>query len=175
MKIFYLKISELLDRYSKEEIWLYTETERGSSVRKHIEHCAGRFLVQNVLKEIYNINTPKITVINKKPQLENSKVQFSLTHSFDYVAGAFDDYPCGVDLEFMRKVDLDAMSKRYSKNFTTLEDFYKFWTEYEASIKLGSKPEYKYASTFQNDYYLTLLSAAKSQSAPEFIDFLKIY
>ncbi len=175
MNIFYLKISELLERYTKEEIWLYAEAERGSSVRRHIDHCAGRFLAQNVLKKVYNIEAPIITVQDKKPQLENSDIHFSLAHSVDYVIGAFDNNLCGIDLEYMREVNLDAMSKRYNKNFTTLEDFYKFWTEYEASIKIGTKTYHKYASNFQKNYYLTILSSQQIQSQLTFTDLLKIY
>ena len=175
MNIFYLKITELLKKYPEEEILTYFDTNKISSKERLLQHCAGRFLAQNVLKKIYNIQNPRIITLNKKPQLADNKINFSLAHSGDIVIGAFDDYPCGIDLEYMRNIDLEAMSKRYNENFTSLEDFYKFWTNYEASIKLGKNSEFEHHSIFQNDYYLTILSVGKNPSPLKFTDFLKIY
>ncbi len=172
MKIYYIKISELINKYSKKEILTYSATNRISSPKRLLQHCAGRFLVQNTLKKIYNIKTPKIILINKKPQIENEKIHFSLAHSSDYVIAAFDEHACGIDIEYMRPIRLDLMSKRYNKTFKTTEDFYKFWTTYEASIKLGMKPEFKHFSIFQKDYGLSILSSHKIQSPIEFEDFL---
>ena len=172
MNIFYLKITELLKKYPEEEILTYSDTNKISSKERLLQHCTGRFLVQNVLKKIYNMQKPQIITRNKKPQLTDNKINFSLAHSGDIVIVAFDNYPCGIDLEYMRPVNLEGMSKRYNKNFISLEDFYKFWTNYEASIKLGSTGEFEYNLIFQNEYYLTLLSASKMSSTPVFIDFL---
>ena len=173
MKIFYLKISELLKIYTEEEISNYADTHEIKSSKRFIQHCAGRFLIKNVFKKIYNVQDPQIYIYNKKPKLKNGEIHFSLAHSADYVIGVFDNSPCGIDLEYMRPVNLNLLSKRYNKSFKTSEDFYKFWTKYEAAIKLGTKAEFEYISTFKNEYTLTLLSSDKSPSPIEFTDFLK--
>ena len=175
MDIYYIKISELLNKYPKDEIFSYSDTDKILSEKRYIQHCAGRFLVKNICKRIYNINNPQIVTLNKKPRLANGEINFSLAHSADYVVCVFDKNICGIDLEYMRPVNIEGMSKRYNKNFGSIEDFYKFWTNYEASIKLGSGGEFEYNSIFQKEYYLTLLSASKMPPTPVFIDFLKIY
>jgi len=98
---------------------------------------------------------------------------FSISHSQNIVMAAFDDFPCGIDLEKIKNINLKNFSKRYNKNFKTLVDFYKFWTEYEAEIKLQCSPKSKYSMLFENEFAAACVSAKENLQKPVIKNILK--
>ena len=90
-------------------------------------------------------------VINQygKPSLADQSMHFSLSHSGDYVILAVSDIPVGADIEgstkgtmkiarkaFPRKwvLELEKLDSDKSPNFQ--KEFSRYWTLYEASVKL---------------------------------------
>ncbi|MCD8025182.1 MAG: hypothetical protein LUE64_06570, partial [Candidatus Gastranaerophilales bacterium] len=88
----------------------------------------------------YNIINPQIIVLNKKPELKNKEIHFSISHSKGLIAIAFDTDPVGFDIEYIKDRNLDKFSLRYRQKFNSLNEFYEFWTRYEAKIKLQDTP-----------------------------------
>lgn len=109
---------------------------------------------------------------NGKPVLVNSPIQFSLSHSGNYVAVAISDNSVGVDIQEMREIDLDSrrfvFSEEDEKFFQESEDkmdaFYSLWTIKEAVYKFDGTPfkevTIKDAAsiTVENNYKLAFIS-----------------
>ena len=94
---------------------------------------------------------------NGKPEFKSGGIYFSISHSENLLAVCFDEYPCGIDIEFMKDRNLKDISKYYGQEFKTLENFYKFWTKQEAEYKLGEKAKYCKSLSIKN-YYFTVVS-----------------
>ena len=139
---------ELLKQFQKKEI---------SNSEKWNEHCLSYLMVDRILKEFYQIENRKIVFYGKKPFLEERQKFFSISHSNGYIAIAFSDYDCGVDIEKIKLRDFGSISKKMGFNCNTLEDFYNEWTKYEAEYKLG-KPAQKFKKYNLNEYILTAAS-----------------
>lgn len=174
MEIYYINSDEFLKKNNKTFLEKYTDRHDFKSEKRFIQHSLGRFLVKNVASKVYGAANIDIIVKNNKPQFANNSLHFSISHCGRYIAAAFDDAECGLDIEEIKPRSLEALSKRYEKDFATLEDFYKFWTEYEAEIKLQQKTQGKYSCVFQNDYMLTVVSVSPISSQPSCINFLDV-
>ncbi|MBR1424882.1 hypothetical protein IJ579_04900 [bacterium] len=168
MEIFYINIKEFINKYGTGLF-----AHKAGCDKYKIEHSIGRFLVKSTAEKIYGINDTEIVLNNKKPEFKDKKIEFSITHSKDYVMAAFDQNPCGLDLEFMADKDLNKFAARYGKKFDTKEDFYKFWTQKEAVIKLQSTPKYIFTQVFKDCYTLSAASSCEFLK-PVCRDFLEI-
>ena len=155
MKIFYLDINE----YSVDIDFLKSFGDRKFlSEKKEIQHCYGRFLVKTAAKEFFKLNDTEIVIVNKKPRFKNSELHFSISHSNNIVMAAFDENPVGLDIEFMKERNFKEIFERYNykgKNISK-ELFYKFWTEYEADIKLQGSPKTKITFPFKDNFMVTV-------------------
>lgn len=60
-------------------------------------------MVDRILRDFYGIEDRNIVFNGKKPFLKNRKKFFSVSHSNDFIALAFSDYDCGVDIEKLNK------------------------------------------------------------------------
>ena len=136
MDIFYLKV----DNFIK-----YKRTDK--------------FLRDFILKNFYHIED-EVILVNKKPKLKNGEIHFSISHSKNIVAIAFDKVETGFDIEFNRERDYNKIAKRYNKEFNTKEDFYFFWTNLEAEIKLQAKKRDIFQTRIE-DYIATVVSTDK--------------
>ena len=155
MKIFYLDINE----YSADMYFLKSFGDRKFlSEKKEMQHCYGRFLVKTAAKEFYKIEDTQIEIVNSKPRFKNSELNFSISHSNNIVMAAFDENPIGLDIEFMKERNFKEIFERYnykSKNISK-DVFYKFWTEYEAAIKLQGSPKTKITFSFKDNFMVTV-------------------
>lgn len=155
MKIFYLDINE----YSADMDFLKSFGDRKFlSEKKEMQHCYGRFLVKTAAKEFYKIEDTEIEIVNSKPRFKNSELNFSISHSNNIVMAAFDENPIGLDIEFMKERNFKEIFERYnykSKNISK-DVFYKFWTEYEAAIKLQGSPKTKITFSFKDNFMVTV-------------------
>ena len=129
------------------------------SEEKEKQHCYGRLLIKTAAKDFYNIDNTEIEIVNKKPRFKHNDLQFSISHSENIVLAAFDENPIGADIEFMRERNFKELFARYNYKGDNIskELFYKFWTEYEAGIKLQGSPKNKINFIFQNDFMITVL------------------
>lgn len=161
MEIFYLKKSEFLKSVDRASLEDFSDGREYSSEEKYFEHLCGLFLVKFIAKHFYEINDVEIEIRNKKPFFKNSELFFSISHSKDIVAVAFNSSNVGIDVEIIQnRPNYEAILERYGKMIEnpSLEDFYKFWTLHEAEIKLGTGVKSVFSSKIENDYMLTCVS-----------------
>jgi len=171
MKIFYVNSEEFLKTHDTDFLRKYSDGQKFTSLKRFTQFSIGRWLVKSVGKDIYGLENTEITIIDNKPEFTTGKIKFSISHSGKYIAAAFDENECGLDIEEMKPRDLTSLSKRYNRNFDSMEDFYKFWTEYEATIKLHCETNGKYSYPFMRDYFLTVVSASPISSSPSCTSF----
>ncbi len=158
MNVFYIDIDKYLP---DDNILLNYGDRKFLSVEKERQHCLGRFLVKKIAKEFYNIENTEIEIVNKKPRFKNSSLKFSISHSQNIVLAAFDNNPVGADVEFMKDRDFKAIFERYNykgdnKELDNKELFYKFWTQYEAGIKLQGSAKTTITIPFKENFVLSV-------------------
>ena len=161
MEIFYLKKSEFLKSVNKASLENFSDGREYSSEEKYFEHLCGLFLVKFIAKHFYEINDVEIEIRNKKPFFKNSELFFSISHSKDIVAVAFNSSNIGLDVEIIQnRPNYEAILERYGKMVEnpSLEDFYKFWTHYEAEVKLGENVKSAFCAKFENEYMVSCVS-----------------
>jgi len=161
MKIFYLNKNEILNSLSLETLEKYSDDRIYKSKEKYIEHLLGLFLVKTVAKNIYKLSDTKIILKNGKPYFISGEIYFSISHSKDIVLAAFNNTNIGTDVEFMCPRDYGKVLKRYKIDIKnpTKQNFYKFWTNHEACIKLGnSNPKSIFCGILENDYAFCCVS-----------------
>lgn len=169
MEIYYINTADFLKSHDTDFLRRFTDGREFKSVKRFVQYSLGRYLVKSVAKKFYSMADTEIVVENDKPKFKNGGMFFSISHSGNYVAAAFDTVACGLDIEEMKPRDFEALSARYNKDFQNAEDFYKFWTEYEAEIKLQQKTQASYSCVFQDNFMLTAVSANPAFSQPSCI------
>ena len=155
MDIFVIKTSEIneidqniLKEFQKKEI---------SNQETLKTHCFTYLMLDKILKNVYKIDNCEIIFENKKPKLKSNEKHFSISHSKEYIAIAFSDFNCGVDIEKIKNRDFEKISNRMNFNAKTLQEFYQEWTRFEAEYKLNCKS--LSSKHFQiEDYSLTAVS-----------------
>lgn len=158
MEIYYIDINEFKNTHDKSFLNDYADRNFNSE-KRFFEYTIGRYLIKSVAQKIYKIEDTTIVLgENGKPFFKNSDLQFSLSHSKDFVVACFDKNPCGIDIEYIKERDFEKLSRHYGCNFENAQDFYAFWTQKEASYKLGTQAKDSYATVFKSEYYLTLAS-----------------
>lgn len=164
MDIFYINIKEFKQKHDKDFLSKYCDKEFKNEKRFY-EYSIGRYLVKNVAKKFYNISDCEIiTNENGKPFFKNSDLHFSISHSKDYLVACFDKNICGIDIEFIKERNLKYFEKYYNRSFKNCNEFYRFWTQKEASYKLSGEVKGFYTTIFNNDYYLTVTSSTKTDN-----------
>ncbi len=143
MKIFYVDSAKY--EIEKNILKSFLKDRKFASIEKEIQHCYGRFLLEKVAKEVFKIENTEIEIINKKPRFKFSDIHFSISHSENIILIAFDKNPVGIDIEIMKERNFKELFARYNYKGENIskELFYKFWTEYEAGIKLQGTPNTK--------------------------------
>ena len=145
MKIFYIKINNN-EKCTKLNL-------------KKLQSQIGRLITKFVAEYFYNIEDTNIIIENKKPKFENADICFNISHSNNIVAVAFDSFPLGLDIEFMKDRDFKLLLERYNINSNNKEFFYQFWTEYEAKIKIQNETKQKISFKLEPNYMLSLFSS----------------
>ena len=145
MKIFYIKINNN-EKCTKQNF-------------KKVQSQIGRLITKFVAEYFYNIEDTNIIMENKKPKFENADICFNISHSNNIVAVAFDSFPLGLDIEFMKDRDFKLLLERYNINSNNKEIFYQFWTEYEAKIKIQNETKQKIIFKLEPNYMLSLFSS----------------
>ena len=145
MKIFYIEIKNTskLKRIEK----------------KKLQSQLGRHLAKQIAEVFYNVQNTEIIIENNKPKFKNSELCFNISHSENIVAVAFDDYPLGLDVEYMKDRDFKTLLERYKIDSNDKNLFYQFWTEYEAEIKIQADIKQKICFNLLPNYMLSLFSS----------------
>ena len=144
------------------EAKIYTFEER------YIEHLCWIYLVNKVGLSYLGIVDTSIIYEDKKPVLKSGEYNFSVSHCENIVVVGFSRNNIGVDTERMRERNFERLAKRYDIS-PTKEEFYKFWTKYEAVIKLGSTPKQVISKIIENDYMLTCVLDSDKETDFEII------
>jgi len=109
----------------------------------------GELMVRAVLCNHYHLNNELISFLytdKKKPYLKNiDHIHFNITHSGDWVVCAFSNKPVGVDVEKVRKINLNIARRFFSEKETAIlfslphkqqfEFFFDLWTLKESYLK----------------------------------------
>lgn len=161
MEIFYVNTVELLKTHGAEFLKKYADGRKFKSEKRFIQYTAGRWLVKSAAAERFGLTDTEIVIENDKPKFKSGGINFSISHSGNFVAAAFDAAECGLDIEEIKPRDFAALGERYGREFRGAREFYKFWTEYEAAIKLQTEPRGKYQTVFEEKFMLTALSAGE--------------
>ena len=146
---------DLLKSFQKKEI---------SDFKKWNAHCLSYLMVDRILREFYKIEDREIIFEGKKPLMKSGQKHFSISHSGDFIALAFSDYNCGIDIEEIKPREFKNIANRMGFKCNTLGEFYDCWTRYEAEYKL-SVPSQK-TKTFKLEGYS--LSATSTNIREEF-------
>lgn len=166
MELFYINSKEFLHTHDLDFLKTYAEGRTFKSEKRFVEFALGRYLVKTAAEKFYGIKNTEIVIHNSKPEFKGGGICFNISHSSGTVMAVFDKNPCGLDLEEMKPRDFKKLSSRYNKNFETAEEFYKFWTEFEAEIKLQNPVQSKYTCVFQDRFMLTVVSSGSISSQP---------
>lgn len=116
----------------------------------------GRFLIRLGAKIFYNITDFEIIYQGKKPVIAGNLFYFSISHSKDIVAVAFDKFNIGLDIEYMKERNFDKIAKYLKINTKNKDEFYQYWTTFEAQYKSSKQ----HLTTFQLENYMVSVSSA---------------
>lgn len=166
MELFYINSEEFLHTHDLDFLKTYAEGRTFKSEKRFVEFTIGRYLVKTAAEKFYGIKNSEIIINNSKPEFKDGGIYFSISHSGGIIMSVFDDKPCGLDLEEIKPRDFKHLSERYGKKCETAEDFYKFWTEHEAAIKLQKSVHDKFTRTFEGRFMLTVVSSGIIASQP---------
>ena len=157
MDIFIINVKSV-EKVSEDTLKEYQKKEISIDEKRKI-HCLSYLLVDRFLKEYYSIENTQLVFEDGKPMLLDGCKYFSISHSEDYIAIAFSDSNCGVDIEKIKLREFASIAERMGFEANTLGEFYEEWTKYEATYKLGKNIEYGSIASFDlEDYALAAVS-----------------
>lgn len=159
INIFFINISKFLKNIDTGSMDCFLEGKNFLSEKRKREFSLGRFLIKYVLKNFYDLSEVEVDVENNKPCIRNGSVKFSISHSNNMLVAAFCRKNIGVDIEFMKQRDFEKLFDYCGIDGECLnkkEEFYRYWTRYEAEIKLA-EPVCEFISMkIFDDYMLSL-------------------
>ncbi len=142
-RLYVWKIEELMSYYE-----MYVPQAEGiAHPRKALEHTAGRYLLHQYLPG-YDADRLQVTP-NGKPYIEGSGLEFSLSHSFPYVALLYSDEPVGVDIQVYNEKIIRIAHKYTSSEEVDMHDPVKLtavWCLKEAAFKWYEKGNVEFLS-----------------------------
>ncbi|MCR4881659.1 MAG: hypothetical protein K6A44_06895 [bacterium] len=159
MDIYFLDLNNISKTVLDEFINKCAENNSFSNELKKRQHFAGKFILKYVLEKEFGIKNYEIETVNGKPFLKDLPYYYSISHSQNMVGLAIGDKMVGFDIEYnKRERDYGAISARYGQKINTQKEFYDFWTQHEAKIKLGGdfKNVVCLTGIMDNDFTYTL-------------------
>lgn len=155
MKIYVLKILDISEE-NLYKLCLMIGSEKKYKIEKFINKkdkirsLIGEVLIRTIITEELGISNKYISFDKNKygkPYLqEYPKFNFNISHSGDFVVCAIDNKPIGIDIEEIRDIEYEEISKNFfsvseydyivKKNLDVeLNKFYEIWTLKESYIK----------------------------------------
>ena len=159
MDIFFIDYKNFSDTETEYIIKNFGESYKLPKRQK--EYAFGRFLAKTVCEKFYAKSDSEIAIKNKKPYfINNPELHFSISHSKNLVLTAFGQNKTGADVEFMSERDFEKIFNYYNIKPEKFDKttFYRFWTEYEAKIKLQTEPKSFLTLKILPDYLLSVVS-----------------
>ena len=112
-----IKNIELKDiLYFYDNIYNYKKNKINKLVndKNKIQSIEGEILLSKLLKKSYNLDYRDIKFEvnnNEKPLIINKDISFNISHSFDYVITCISNKNIGVDIEKIRKTNLNTINQ----------------------------------------------------------------
>ena len=156
LEIYHYDISKMSD---EEFLKMYSGSEKSRKAKadklkndaaKRLSVAAGE-LTRIKIAEKIGMNKEDIRFRmgkNGKPYIENANIEFSISHSGNIAMCAISDEPVGIDIEYIRDVDISLAKKHFAPDeqlyvFEKKENaklrFFEIWTRKEAYVKLLGK------------------------------------
>ena len=164
MEIYFINSKRFLKHIDINSLNYFQENRIFGSTKRAIEFSLGRFILKYILQNKYNINSPTITINNKKPCLKDkTNIHFSITHSNGLIMCVFDENEIGIDIEQKKERNFEKLFNFYkiTPNKKDKNTFYQLWTEYEAKIKLQKQPKSTKSFNFGDNYSLSICSCVE--------------
>ena len=182
------KVDELRENLSRAEVG-FAEGIRNSNVRE--QFIISKAMVRKFLAETEPLKGVRPADIeiesgpNGKPYVAGKAVHYNVSHSKNLLVVAIDDAAVGVDVEYMKERDFDALTKYYFSDKRDVAghilqsadkktEFYKQWTLAEAEAKLAGvgvfgwkqksgqlSAKYSHSRIVNDNYMLTVASNDK--------------
>lgn len=136
--------AEAKHRFSTEFVNKFSKYKRWQDAKSTI---LGRLLLAYGLQNLYQVDINNLKMgfsKDKKPFLENSSIQFNISHSNDVIVCAITSVgDIGVDVEKISEINVEDFKEQFSRSeyeaiigsSNVLEQFYRFWTQKEAIVK----------------------------------------
>ncbi len=160
MKTYILKIIDLSDE-TIDTLTNFISDYKKESIKKFlfkddkIRCLLGDLLIRSILICKYGIKNEDITLSKNdygKPFIYNlPNLYFNLSHSGEYIVCCLSNFPIGVDIELIKIIDIDSISKHFftSEEYNyifkaktvsnKLDNFYTLWTAKESFVKCVGK------------------------------------
>lgn len=156
LKLYHCDISKMSDEDFLKAYVKSEESRRAKADKlkkkpaKKLSIAAGE-LVRSAIAKEFNIATDDIRFRvdkNGKPYTDSAPVHFSISHSKNIAVCAISDKPVGIDIEFVKDVNLniakrlfapDELQYVFEKWDLSKHRFFEIWTRKEAYVKLIGK------------------------------------
>lgn len=156
LKLFHCDISKMSDEDFLKAYIKSDETRKLKADKlknkpdKKLSIAAGELVRKAIAKE-FDIDSESIRfrIDSKgKPYTESAPVHFSISHSKNIAVCAISDKPVGIDIEYIRDVNLNVAKRQFApdeiryvfeKWELTKQRFFEIWTRKEAYVKLIGK------------------------------------
>lgn len=153
LSFFYCDISTLADKdflkiYENAEPLQREKINRMKNRTSQKLSLASYMLARKGIADATGISSDMILFeegINGKPYAKGIDIYFNVSHSGNIAVCAVSDTPVGIDIEMLRKVNVNVANKRFSpkeKEYIFSEEvnqeqrFMEIWTKKEAYVKL---------------------------------------
>lgn len=154
---------------NKKQLLEFQKKEISNPTRL-VQHCLSYLMLDRILKDYYAIEERTIDFVDNKPCLKNAEKHFSISHSHEFIALAFSNFPCGIDIEKNTPRNTKKIANRMGFNVNTMDEFYAEWTTYEAKYKLAS--DVKTSRTYKiGDYTLSVASSYSDEKFDLYLQF----
>ncbi|MBC2581856.1 4'-phosphopantetheinyl transferase superfamily protein [Clostridium sp. DJ247] len=155
MKIYVVRILDISEK-NLDKLCLLIDSEKKCKIEKFknkkdkVRTLIGEILIRTIIAEELGIRNKHITFKKNKygkPYLKGlQKFNFNISHSGDFVVGAIDEKPIGIDIEEVKCIEYEDIAKSFFtiseldyivKNDLDirLSKFYEIWTLKESYIK----------------------------------------
>ena len=160
MKVVLANIENIIHSNNKSQILNFAQKDIKNE-KKLLQHSLGRFLLDFCLDKFYGIKEYNISIDKTGKPCLDKDINFSISHSKNYVMIALSKTPIGVDIEQIRDRDFKSILNHYNiEKDANSTEFYQLWTDYEARIKSGLKDK---SISYKLDNYILSVSSNSTQ------------
>ena len=118
-------------------------TKKINTNDKKTKYNKSRSLLKILLKNYYNINYKDIEIITNqygKPYIKDMKIYYNISYSYDYVICIISNKEIGIDIEKIRKTNINTkkiFATKIEQNYIgNYEKLFKIFTLKEAYFKM---------------------------------------